>query len=135
MEIIKWRESYETGIPSMDQQHRVLIDLINQLYTMMREKSSEDELGSILQRCLDYGEEHLQTEEALLEQHGYPEMEQHIAHHQKFFKTIEDLKQQYGEQEGEVTPEIYKFLRTWWIDHIVAEDKKYGPYLKEKGVE
>jgi len=29
----------------------------------------------------------------------------------------------------------YAFLRQWWMGHIVAEDKKYGEFLKSKGVE
>jgi len=29
----------------------------------------------------------------------------------------------------------YAFLRQWWMGHIVTEDKKYGEFLKSKGVE
>lgn len=29
----------------------------------------------------------------------------------------------------------YLFIRKWWIDHIVGEDKKYSEFLKDKGVE
>lgn len=31
--------------------------------------------------------------------------------------------------------DTYNFLRQWWMGHIVAEDQKYGEFLKSKGID
>ena len=72
MDILKWREGYETGISTMDEQHRVLIGLINNLYRIIRDKKGYDQLREVLQEMSKYGETHLQAEEELLGQHEYP---------------------------------------------------------------
>ncbi len=40
MALIKWRDSYATGIPEMDDEHREIIDIINTLYEMIRDKKN-----------------------------------------------------------------------------------------------
>lgn len=39
-----------------------------------------------------------------------------------------------GRDPGRAAMELLVFLPGWLIHHILAEDKRYGPFLKDRGV-
>jgi hemerythrin-like metal-binding protein len=135
MDIINWRESYSTGINSMDVQHQKLIELINELYKIMRKEKSSEAIRTVLDEMVTYADNHLQEEEAILETNGYPDRVNHIAIHQSYRDQLKILMDEFSEENEETVKDTYIFLRKWWLGHIVAEDQKYGEFLKSKGVE
>ncbi|MFT5700855.1 MAG: hemerythrin [Desulforhopalus sp.] len=135
MDIIKWRESYETGIPSLDQQHQTLIELINDLYKVLRKEKSNKSIEEVLDELTTYAEKHLQEEEGILDANGYADSANHIAIHQSYRDQLATLIAESKEDQEAAVQNTYTFLRQWWMGHIVAEDKKYGEFLKSKGVE
>lgn len=134
MEIIKWRDTFETGIGQMDDQHRRLIQLINQLYGILKAKDGFDAIDAILQEMADYAKTHLRDEEKLLAEHEYPGLEPHRQVHRNYFVKMDELREAMNRDRQAATQEIYLFLRQWWINHIVEEDKRYGEYLRGKGL-
>ncbi|SHO49407.1 bacteriohemerythrin [Desulfopila aestuarii] len=134
MDIIKWRDSYETGIAEMDNQHRQLIQLINQLYGIIKEKDGFESVDAILQEMANYAEHHLRDEEKLLEEHGFPGLADQQKSHRNYFMKMDELQEAMEKDGRDAAQEIYVFLRQWWINHIVLEDKEYGPYLRGKGL-
>jgi hemerythrin-like metal-binding protein len=134
MDLIKWRESYETGISSMDKQHQKLIELINELYKVLRKEESNESIEEVLLEMTTYAEKHLQVEEGILEANGYPDFANHIAIHQTYRDKLTTLMTESKKEHEAVVKDTYAFLRQWWMGHIVTEDKKYGEFLKAKGV-
>lgn len=130
MTIIKWRESYETGVAEMDAEHKELIDIINQLYQMQREKKSYEELQDVFNRLVRYTENHFSHEERLMEQTKYGEVEQQKAAHQKFIEELKEMEPDLVSGREDAAPVVNKFLREWWLNHIVGMDKEYGPHLQ-----
>lgn len=134
MDIIKWRKSYETGIDSMDRQHEKLIELINKLYKAMGKRDSGESIKEVLVEMTKYSEKHLKEEEILLETHGYPDYASHTAIHRSYREKLETLMSESKKDNDAAVKKTYAFLRHWWMDHIVAEDQKYGEFLTSKGV-
>ena len=132
MSVIKWRESYETGIAEMDNEHRELIEIINQLYQMQREKKAYDELKNIYNRLLEYTRNHFLNEEKLMEDSNYPGLQQQKNSHAEFVAKLQEMENDLVSANESVAPVVYRFLREWWLDHIVGMDKDYGPHLLEK---
>lgn len=130
--IIKWRESYETGVEVMDNEHRELIEIINLLYQMQRDKKSYDELQDIYQRLLDYTQNHFQHEEKLMAESEYSGLEKQRQDHEEFVAKLKDMKEDLLSAKETAAPVVYKFLREWWLEHIVGMDKEYGPHLQGK---
>ena len=129
MTIIKWRDSYETGVAEMDNEHREIIEIINQLYEMLREKKSYSELENIYNRLLDYTKNHFAHEENLMEEAKYPGLERQRKAHAMFIAELEKMEKDLLSAEESVAPVVYKFLREWLLKHIVEVDKEYGPSL------
>lgn len=134
MDIIKWRSSYETGIQSMDAQHQELIALINSMYRVLRQQEGADAITPILDKMAGYAEKHLREEEALLQKHGFPEYQEHLLLHNSYQEKLATLTDNWKQQDERAAQNIYSFLRQWWLQHIVENDRKYGPFLQEKGV-
>lgn len=131
MDIIKWRSSYETGVEEMDMQHKKLIDLINILYRVMRNKESVAVVEGVINEMADYAGVHFRDEEAMLKAIGYPQYDEHISRHRAYRSQMENLMGNYEEDPENTVKEIYAFLRQWWIEHIIEEDKLYGTAIQE----
>ena len=132
MAVIKWRESYETGVEEMDREHQALVAIINQLFEMQRDKKAFSELRDVYQKLIEYTEKHFQHEEQLLEKSGYPELENQKRFHRHFVTKMETMKDDLIEGKEEAAPVVYRYLREWLLGHIVEEDMKYGNHLQKK---
>lgn len=135
MEAIPWRASYETGVAMLDEQHKALISIINRLYKVIRNKQGVDDLQVVFDDLTAYATTHLEVEENLLAEHNYPDLEKHRQRHKEYIARVEELSQGMKSADDKLVVEVYSYLRQWWLNHIVVDDKAYGPYLNEQGVE
>ena len=129
MSIIKWRDTYATGVAEMDAEHHEIIDIINQLYDMLREKKSYTELKNIYDRLYSYAENHFRHEEQLMEAAGFEGLDDQLQAHVYFVDELAKMEANLLSADESVAPVVYKFLREWWLKHIVELDKRYGSIL------
>ena len=132
MSVIKWKDCYETKIVSLDKEHQGLVEQINRLYQAIREQRSEEVMLSIFDDLLDYTKQHFVHEERLLEEHRYPDLEQHRKQHQQLAQEVRAYRQQLESGEMPAAKEVMGFLRNWLLNHIVDCDLKYGSYLESR---
>jgi hemerythrin len=59
----KWKEEYSVSIQEIDNQHKVIIDLLNDLYDAFLRKDHENKTGDIISRLTDYALMHFKVEE------------------------------------------------------------------------
>ena len=69
-----------------------------------------------------------------MEDYDFPECEAHIKHHQRLIQEVKLLQSKYAAGEKRLDMSIINFLKDWILNHILTEDRKYGPYLNDKGV-
>jgi hemerythrin-like metal-binding protein len=134
MAIIEWNNEYSVGIPSIDQQHKIWIGLINKLHDAMRKGEGKKILSDIYEEIAAYTQTHLKTEEALFLKYNYPETASHKAIHDKLTKQVIEQQKEIKEGKAIITMEVMSFLKNWLIDHIQNTDKKYSAFLISKGV-
>jgi hemerythrin len=132
--IFQWREEYNTNIKAMDEHHRTLFETANKLYEEIHSGRNQAVLGDTLNFLIGYTEEHFSQEEKLMEDYDFPEYEVHIKHHVRLIQQVQELKSKYAAGETRVDMSIVNFLKDWIINHILTEDRKYGPYLNDKGI-
>ena len=64
LEVFPWNTNFETGFARIDEQHRVLVDLLNQLAnTLIQEQPVE--INQAFKALADYADHHFDTEEAI----------------------------------------------------------------------
>lgn len=132
MGLIRWRDEYATEVESIDNDHKKLVELINQLYEARRQGEADQLLKRLFAELNAYCNEHFKREEDEMERLGYPEREAHQQEHQQLMQQTATLQSQLESGEDSLSNETFKFLRHWLLDHIVEVDKKFGAYSLTK---
>ena len=130
VEAIPWKNEYNITIKSIDDQHKVLVDLMNELNNAMLYEKGKSEIMRIVKGLVDYTEYHFNYEEGLLKKHGYEDLENHKKLHVKFVDQIKDVQRELEKGEKEMSKEILDFLKNWLIKHIMGIDTKYVELFK-----
>jgi hemerythrin-like metal-binding protein len=134
MALIEWSEALSVGIPSIDEQHRELVDIINDLHGAMLRREAREALAEIFERLAEYTERHFAHEEMLFDQFGYEGASAHKTQHSMLIAKVNELRGQFESGRVTVTMEVMEFLRDWLRNHIAVSDRRYAPFLKERGV-
>lgn len=125
---------YSVGVREIDTQHKVLIDMLNELYDAMQTGKSNDILGGIILKLVNYTKTHFATEERYFERFAYPETIAHKKEHEKFTQKVLAFKNDFDSGRKSMTVGITSFLKDWLASHIQGIDKKYGPFFNSKGL-
>ncbi|HEX9080200.1 MAG TPA: bacteriohemerythrin, partial [Desulfuromonadaceae bacterium] len=110
---LEWDESFATGVRSLDDQHRRLFDMVNDLHDAMQQKRSREAVGSILGRLIEYTASHFAAEEEGFRRTGYPEEAQHRTHHARLVEQVLDLQRKFNSGEALLTQSVIEFLQDW----------------------
>src|ERR1700751_5895588 len=94
-EIFPWRDAYGVGMPIIDNQHKGLIRLINELQSAMMEGRGKDAVAGILDELVHYTESHFSCEEAMMRQRGYSQVAAHCEEHKKLTAQVRDLRDKF----------------------------------------
>ena len=134
MEKWEWSSRLETGIELIDEQHRELFEMIDQLELAIYSGSASHELKSIFEYLNSYIAEHLEAEERLLRECNYPDFEKHAEEHDKFRKSIAEMSASYKKNGGDnyLALDVDKHLRKWWENHILKMDMAYIPFVRKE---
>lgn len=129
MEIIKWTEKYSVGIKEIDNQHKGLVILVNELFKLRSKGKAKDNTNEIFIHLTEYTKKHFYTEEAMLIKFAYKDYTQHKKEHEKFIVKLNDLNTEIDNGKVTITIEILNFLKDWLLNHIMISDKKYSSII------
>jgi hemerythrin len=134
MSMFSWKDSYRVEVEEIDQQHRTLIAMVDELHQAMRGGKGKEVLGEILKKLVQYTQTHFAAEERLMAKHGYPEYEEHRARHERMREKVLDIQRQYQEGRISLTLDVMNYLENWVDTHILGTDMKYAPFFQSKGL-
>jgi len=133
-QFVEWKDDYSVGIDSIDQQHKKLLNLINQLQTAVDYSTGEQFEREALDELVDYTKTHFTYEEGLMRDNDYPDFEPHKAQHEKMFEKVKEVLAEYEQDQDTAMANAAEYLKDWLINHINGTDKEYSSYLIGKGV-
>jgi hemerythrin len=133
MPLFTWSDTYSVTVKSMDEQHKKIFALINQLHEAMIAGKGKLVIGSVLNEMLDYTRTHFTAEEKVLEKFTYAGLPEQKKEHAIFIGKIVEMQQKLQAGSLTVSLEASQFLRDWLTSHIMVIDKKYASFLSEKG--
>ena len=126
---IPWKNKYSVSVTSIDDQHKQLVNLINELNNAMLYEKGRDKISQIIKGLVDYTVFHFDYEEGLLKKNGYNDFDNHKKIHTKFIDAIKDFQNDFEYNEKELSKEVMDFLKRWLIEHIMGTDQKYSELL------
>jgi hemerythrin len=135
MPLMTWTPKLSVGVAVLDEDHKKLVGMVNELYDAMQAGHGKESLGPILDRLVDYTKVHFAREEKLFGQTAYPEAVPHKQQHDALTRQVLDVQRKYAAgAAATVSLEVMHFLRDWLINHIQGSDQKYRPHLNAKGI-
>ena len=129
MSIIKWDESLNIGVKSIDDQHKQLIHAINELHVAVEYGKSSDVILPVIIRLQEYVSSHFLAEERLFDGLGYQGAAEHKQEHLDFISRIESLSRQFSYSQDFLAIHIKDLLLTWFYNHIRTKDMEYKHLL------
>lgn len=129
--MLVWSEKMSVHVDYIDQQHKKIIELINEVDRIYELKKSGQEISlSSLEKVIDelvlYTQQHFADEEEILERHSYRELERHKEIHRHLVSQVEALRTKFKDLGLEVVPILLKFLNVWLKEHILGIDMRYS---------
>lgn len=129
MPLVSWSDEYSVCIREIDDQHKKLFDLLNELHSAMKEAKSKSVLGKVIRELVAYTEFHFSSEEILLQNCKYPNLSLHKLKHDEFTKKVKEFEQKYLDGSILLSQEIVQYLVNWLTSHIKETDKQYSMFI------
>lgn len=129
-----WNDNLNTGVDRIDDQHKVLVNSLNEAQATLGVLPERGALEEITRDLLSYALYHFDTEEQLMRDLGYgvarpEEMIRHIDEHRAFSRTVLNIRERIGEDEPVSRDELIGFLTDWLVNHIQHIDKKLAEFI------
>lgn len=134
MSYMDWDQKFSVNVKEIDNQHKKLVDMVNELHEAMKMGKGKDIMEKVLAELVNYTASHFATEERLMTQYSYPQFALHKTEHDKLVQQVLSFQKDFNSGKVAITLDLMTFLRDWLANHILGTDKKIGAFLNEKGV-
>lgn len=134
MALFDWKDSFSMNIKAVDEQHKMLIQTLNELHEAMLTGQAREVISGILKSLEDYTQVHFSYEEELMKRYNYPDFAKHKKEHDAFTQKVGEFIGKYQKGHLMLSLEVMNFLKDWLKNHIMGVDKGYSSFLNEKGV-
>jgi hemerythrin len=128
-----WSNEYSVGVEEIDNQHKMLFELLNRLFLAAVKREDQQLTIEVLQALVDYTKTHFGLEERLLEESGFAGVPGHREDHLRFIAKVNDMMRKFQVEDRSVTFELINFLKTWLRNHILHSDMEYAAHLARIG--
>lgn len=130
MSFLNWGAALDLGVKSMNDEHKVLIDIMNRLYDRNKAGAPKSELEKIIIDLANYTTKHFADEEAYMASIQFPELTTHKIIHQNLLRSFGEQVDKFKAGDGKVSDGFFSFLKLWLTAHIQGIDMKYGTFSK-----
>lgn len=134
MPLFTWNDFYSVNIAKIDDQHKNLIAIINELHDAMLQRRSKEVLHHVFEQLVVYTEEHFAYEEELLTRYEFPGYEDHKQAHEYLTAKVRELRKNYDQGMDIFSMKVMIFLKEWLAKHILGTDQLYKDFLNDEGV-
>ena len=124
------KDEYLTGIEFIDNEHRRLFEIANEVYELSINEfiaDKYDNIREVLRELREYTKLHFTHEEDYMKSINYKKMFSQIIEHKEFVEKLDELDiDSLDENSDEMISEILEFLTNWLVNHILYSDKQIG---------
>ena len=125
MENIEWTDSLCVANDEINNQHRKVFNLIEQIYNLLDTDFSSSKLDKLIIDLLDALHQHLDYEEKVMSNANYSNLDEHIKQHHKLKEIIDINMMKLQNDNHRSIKEFLDWLSQSWYYHIKNEDMKY----------
>lgn len=131
---IEWSANFSVGNEKLDEQHRLIINYINQLIELHDTSTHSEHFHDILVKLIHYSQAHLYFEEQVLHLYDYPNFETHKTSHDQYSEAVAIFSLDTLLRDDTLIKKTLLYLKIWWQNHILIEDMEYKNFLANKSL-
>jgi len=130
---ISWSNHYSMGIKLIDDQHKGLVDFVNDLFNHSTGKEDEERayFKDVIQVAVSYVKTHFATEEKYMLVTKFPGYAEHKKVHDEFILTVVQAVKDFESGKRLVLEKFAYFLKDWVLSHVAGQDVLYAQYFKK----
>ena len=122
--LITWMDEYALGIEEVDEDHRALIKLINDLHATLNAGSSDEDIVQFLYEVHTRTAAHFAAEERIMRRSGYAEYDTHKGDHARLLDETLDMIDDYREVYSLAPDLLGTRLENWFMVHFRTHDAR-----------
>ena len=131
-----WNDNFVSGVQEIDEQHMILVDLLNSVRVMFLPESDTKRMEQIILDLLSYALYHFETEERLMDEYDYrggspQDANEHLDQHRTFSAKVVSARKALTSGEKISADELFQFLTDWIVNHILKTDFKLANFIKK----
>ena len=123
MTLIEWDNNLSIGNPTIDRDHRVLIQDVNEMHSALAAGKGKQILRDILAKLVKDAQEHFGREEILWKSGGYADVDEHKQQHGALLYAGAEFQARYDKGTALLSLDVINFLVLWLMPHILESDK------------
>lgn len=125
---LRWSESFEMGVPVMDQTHEEFIDLLAQVV-----QANDAQLMALWTALVEHTESHFAREDRWMKDTGFSANNCHTVHHQMVLRVLRDGKKRGDAGELAVVRQMADELSIWFSQHANTMDAALAQHMQHVG--
>jgi len=134
MGLADWDDSYSVGYKKLDDQHKNLFRLINELNDLSLKRKTINSFEDLMNQIVEYTTFHFFAEEEVMRRHGFPDMEKHKLEHDEMRRQMREYHSRCVAEDFQCVNDVLEVMIDWLHTHLGRSDAQYAEYFKEKGV-
>ncbi len=132
MAYFEWADDMAIDYGPIDEDHKKLVDLVNELHTATSEGRGHEVVEKVMTELITYTKAHLQREEHIMESLNFPNLAKHRVGHNHFADKLQTLQAKYESGSLTVASQLSTVLRDWLSLHIRRSDKEIKVFLQKR---
>jgi hemerythrin len=135
MPLVQWSDKISVGVGMLDDDHRRLVEILNDCYDAVLKERKPEVLGDIMDSLIAYANTHFKREEDLFEETAYPDAVIHKKNHQEALRRLIEIQSKFRAGASvSLCNELLQFLADWLANHVIGMDQKYTKHLNAHGI-
>ena len=131
MKDITWSKILAVGVEEIDDDHRKLVGIFNELNRAVRAGESADYRAATLTELINCTVWHFSHEDRLMLKHRYPGIYQHRQAHRELIAAAQELQAKLAQADAAVANAEIEYLERWLTEHILTADQRLGSFLAQ----
>jgi hemerythrin-like metal-binding protein len=119
---IPWKDRYNISYKEIDDQHKGLVGILNELADIHDQEASGDQVAGLIHRLCPYALTHYATEECYMAAVGYSELGRYQGEHAAFINDLLGLNLSYDPGDFRLVEATFTFVQDWYLHHIIRSD-------------
>jgi hemerythrin len=125
-----WSDDFSVRTQDVDEQHKELITLINQLYVAINENRDQNTLREIFDQLTESAQAHFLFEESLMRLTQYAGYAAHKAQHEAVLEQLQTLQRKLDNESATISTAILDSHKHWWSQHISSSDQHFSTHYE-----